>query len=113
MSRKLYDLAVKTGQWTTPSGENKGVWQNVGGVFEGTNGGQFILLARWFSPAGVPDFSGKGGGDSVILSCFEPRQDGQRPQPQAQPQPQQKPAARSVARSAPQPVAAQDEDVPF
>lgn len=110
MSRKLYDLAVKTGQYTTPSGETKAVWQNVGSVFEGNSGGQFILLARWFNPAGVPDLSGKGG-DSVILSCFEPRQDGQRPQPQ-QAQPQQKPAARSTPR-APQPVAEVDEDVPF
>ena len=111
MSRKLYDLAVKTGQYTTPSGESKAVWQNVGSVFEGNNGGQFILLARWFNPAGVPDLSGKGG-DSVILSCFEPRQDGQRPQPQ-QAKPQQKPAPRAAARPAPQPVAADDEDVPF
>lgn len=84
MARKLFDLAVKTGEYTTQSGETKARWQNVGSVFEGNEGGQFILLSRWFNPAGVPDLSGKGG-DSVLLSCFEPRQDGQQQAPAQQP----------------------------
>ena len=83
-SRKVYDLAVKTGEYTTQAGEKKGRYQNVGSVFEGDDGRQFIMLARWFNPAGVVDLSGKGG-DSVILGMFEPREQQQQ---QAAPQPQ-------------------------
>ena len=93
MARKLFDLAVKTGEYTTQSGETKARWQNVGSVFEGNEGGQFILLSKWFNPAGVPDLSGKGG-DSIILSCFEPRQDAAPQQQPAQPQRQAAPAKR-------------------
>ncbi len=89
MANKLFDLAVKVSEYQTPSGETKARWQNIGSVFEGKDGGQFILLAKWFNPAGVPDFSGKGG-DSIIVSCFEPRQD-------AAPQQQAAPAARQAA----------------
>ena len=84
MARKLFDLAVKVSEYTTPTGEVKARWQNVGSVFEGNEGGQFILLSRWFNPAGVPDLSGKGG-DSILMSCFEPRQDGQQQAPAPQP----------------------------
>ena len=127
MAQKLYDIAVKTGEYQTPSGETKARWQNVGSVFQGQDGGQFILLSRWFNPAGVPDLSGKGG-DSVIMSCFEPRQDGQQqaPAPQpvaatrkpAAPVQQRKPAPASqypenprTARTAP--AQADDEGIPF
>lgn len=73
MAKKLYDLAVKTSQYQDrATGQTKGRWQNVGAVMQGDDGSQFIMLARWFSPAGVPDLSGKGG-ESVLLSCFEPR----------------------------------------
>ena len=98
MARKLFDLAVKVSEYTTPTGEVKARWQNVGSVFEGNEGGQFILLSKWFNPAGVPDLSGKGG-DSILMSCFEPRQDGQQqapaPQPAAAPR---KPAAPAQQR---------------
>ena len=76
-SRKVYDLAVKTGEYQTQAGEKKGRYQNVGSVFEGDDGRQFIMLARWFNPAGVVDLSGKGG-DSVILGMFEPREQQQQ-----------------------------------
>lgn len=71
--RKYKDLCVKTGEYTTASGEKKGRWQNVGSIMQDENGAQFIMLARWFNPAGVPDLSGKGG-DSVLLSMFDPKQ---------------------------------------
>ena len=82
-SRKVYDLAVKTGEYQTQSGEKKGRYQNVGSVFEGDDGRQFIMLARWFNPAGVVDLSGKGS-DSVILGMFEPREQQQQSAPQQQ-----------------------------
>ena len=127
MAQKLYDIAVKTGEYQTSSGETKARWQNVGSVFQGQDGGQFILLSRWFNPAGVPDLSGKGG-DSVIMSCFEPRQDGQQQAPAPQPvAATRKPAAPSqpsrgagVAKypenprtGKPAPAVADEEGIPF
>lgn len=100
-SRKIYDLAVKTGEYQTQSGDKKGRYQNVGSVFEGDDGRQFVMLAKWFNPAGVPDLSGRGG-DSVILGMFEPREQ----QQQAAPAPQQRQQARPT-------FASFDDNVPF
>ena len=108
-SRKVFDLAVKTGEYQTQAGEKKGRYQNVGSVFEGDDGRQFIMLARWFNPAGVVDLSGKGG-DSVILGMFEPRDQQQQAAPQ-----------RSTTQAAPQQQRQQprqqntvwDDDAPF
>ena len=84
-SRKLYDLAVKTGEYTDSQGQQKGRWQNVGAVMSSDNGGQFVMLAKWFNPAGIVDSK---GGESILLSCFEPNSAaGQAPRPAAAPAP--------------------------
>lgn len=91
-TRKTHDLAVKVGEYTNAQGEKKNRYQNVGAVMQGDNG-QFIMLAKWFNPAGVVDAR---GGESILLSMFEPRQEGQQPSGQQRPQaaqvPQQRPA---------------------
>lgn len=99
MAHKLYDLAVKTGEYTNSQGETKGRYENVGSVMQSDNG-QFVILKRTFNPAGVPNPDSK---DSVLLSCFEPQysqQGGQQQAPmggmqqgyqQPQQQPQQQP----------------------
>lgn len=87
---KLYDIAVVTGEYTDSQGQTKKRYQNVGAVMEGKEGGQFIVLNSWFNPAGVPR---KEGSESVLLSCFAPRDDRDKPQQSA---PQQQ-------RSAPKP----------
>lgn len=94
-SRKLYDLAVKTGEYTDSQGQQKGRWQNVGAVMSSDNGGQFIMLAKWFNPAGIVDSK---GGESILLSCFEPNKAGSQAPQQAP-----LPASRAVA----------EEDIPF
>lgn len=71
MAKKLYDLAVKTGEYKTNSGETKGRWQNVGAVMSNDEGGKFIMLDRTFNPAGVPNPDGRS---TVLLSMFEPRE---------------------------------------
>ena len=71
-AHKLYDLAVKVSEYQDQQGNKKGRWQNVGAVMQGDDGGKFIMLAKWFNPAGVPDFSGRGG-ESLLLSMFEPK----------------------------------------
>lgn len=68
--RKIYDLAVKTGEYTNQYGETKGRWTNVGRVMQDDNGGKFILLNRTFNPAGVEVQPGR---DSVVLSIFAPK----------------------------------------
>ena len=99
MASKLYDLAVKTGEYRDSTGATKGRWQNVGAVMKGDDGGQFIMLAAWFNPAGVPR---KDGSESVLVSCFEPRQQGDAPAPKA---PAQTPRQNQPTSS--------DDDFPF
>ena len=79
-AKKIRDLAVKTGEYTNQQGETKGRYQNIGSLMKGDNG-EFVILNRWFNPAGIPNPDDR---DSVIVSCFKPRQEGQQqPAPQA------------------------------
>lgn len=70
MATKLYDLAVKTGEYQDGQGNKKGRWQNVGAVMENADGGRFIMLERWFNPAGVWNPENRS---NLLLSMFEPR----------------------------------------
>lgn len=116
MSKKLYDLAVKTGEYTNAQGETKGRYQNVGAVMQNDDGGKFLMIARWFNPAGVPDLSGRGG-DSVLVSMFKPSdgqggghgggQGGGKQRTQQAPAPAQRQSAQAEQRP---PV---DDDIPF
>lgn len=106
MAQKLYDLAVKTGEYQDRnSGQMKGRWENIGAVMQGNDGGKFIMLKRTFNPAGVPDLSGRGG-DSVLASMFSPKN--QQPAQQAAAPQQQAPAPEIIRQ--PQ---TQDDDIPF
>lgn len=70
---KKYDLVVATREYTDGQGNKKKAYQNIGAVMEGDNG-PYIMLERWFNPAGI------GGGDgrsSIIVSMFEPNRDRQ------------------------------------
>lgn len=93
MAKKLYDLAVKLGEYTNSQGETKGRWQNVGAVMQKDDGGKYIILERWFNPAGVPNPDARA---SLLLSMFPPKQEGQ----------QSAPASRA-------PAPAVDDDIPF
>jgi len=85
MATKLYDVTVKTGEYTNQQGETKGRYENIGTMMQGDNG-PFLILKRTFNPAGVPNPENK---DSVICSCFAP--DNQQQAPQGQPQYNQAP----------------------
>lgn len=100
-SKKIYDLAVKTGSYTNSMGETKNRWLNVGAVMQADDGGKFIMLQKTFNPAGVQD---ERGGESILLSMFEPKQRDQQPSQAAMAHEAQKPgtAASDV-----------DDDVPF
>lgn len=63
--KKVYDVVVKVGE----KSDGKAMWQNVGVVMKGDKG-PFLLLNRYFNPAGVPGNEGKA---SVLCSLFEPK----------------------------------------
>lgn len=75
MATKKYDLAVKVGNYTDSTGQEKNKYQNVGVVLEGANG-PFLLLNRYFNPAGVPCDPQR---DSIIVSMFSPRMGSESP----------------------------------
>lgn len=66
-ANKMYDLAVKVGTYTK-DGETKNRYQNVGVVIDGPHG-PYMLLNRYFNPAGVP---GENDRDSILVSMFKP-----------------------------------------
>jgi hypothetical protein len=78
VNKKVYDLAVKVSEYQDKqTGAKKARWQTIGAMMSNDEGGHFVLINRWFSPAGVQDLSGKGG-ESVLVSCFRPQEDGGR-----------------------------------
>lgn len=88
-AQKSHDLVVKTGEYQDAHGTIKGRYQNVGSLMVGEDGRPFIILERWFNPAGLPNPQNRS---SVILSLFEPNQQqapAQPPQGYQQPPPQQ------------------------
>ena len=87
MATKLFDLKVKTGEYTNNNGEKKGRYITVGRIMQGNDGKEYIMLDRTFNPAGVPDLTGKGG-DSILIGKFEPYDNngGQRSAPAAREQ---------------------------
>jgi len=105
-ARKIRDIAVKTGEYQDRNtGETKGRYQNVGALMKNDDDSVFILLARWFNPAGI-----NSERDTVLLSCFELRDQGETqsgggssaPRSNAQSGRQQQSASRQP-----------DEDIPF
>ena len=68
MTRKKYDLAVKTGSYTDRDGNEKGRYENIGAMMEGDKG-PFLMLKRTFNPAGV-----NTDRDSILVSMFEPKE---------------------------------------
>lgn len=99
-SKRIKDLAVKTGSYQDRDGKEKGRYENVGGLFKSDDGSVFVMLKRTFNPAGVPDLSGKGG-DSIVIGAFDLKD--QQPAQTQQAAPQRQPA----------PAEMDDLDVPF
>lgn len=65
-AKKIKDIAVKTGEYTDRNGNTKGRWQNVGAIMKNDDGSVFIMLQRWFNPAGI-----NSDRESILLSCFD------------------------------------------
>lgn len=108
MATKLYDLAVKVSEYQDrQTGETKGRYQNIGSVMKNDNGDVFMMLAKWFNPAGVPDFSGRNG-DSLLVSMYKPQNQQNN---QGGGQQQRQPAQQQ--RQAPAQQQQYTDDIPF
>jgi len=107
---KIRDLAVRVSEYTDAQGQPKGRYENVGSMMKGEDGGIFLIFKRTFNPAGVPNPEGR---DSLMISCFELRdqQQGQHNQQQRQAPPQQN-QPQSVA-GGPGPENDFEDDIPF
>jgi hypothetical protein len=95
---KKFDLVVKVGEYTDNQGQTKGRFKNVGVMMEGDKG-PYILLDRTFNPAGV---GGNDGRESIIVSLYEPKDNGGQQAHSAAKANAYQPAARDL-----------DDDVPF
>lgn len=98
---KKYDMAVKTGTYTTQAGE-KNRYENVGEVHSSERGG-FYARVNPFRMMGVAMAAIARGDDSMMISLFEPNQQGQQGQ-------QGKAAATAQSNSTP---ADFEDDIPF
>ena len=78
MSKK-YDVVAVVGEYTDKQGQQKKRYLNVGAVMSNDNG-HYLLLNKTFNPAGLAE----QGRESIILSLFEPRQQGQQAPQQSQ-----------------------------
>ena len=77
--RKIYDLAIKTREYTDRNGNNKANWENVGAVMENDKGARFMFIKKTFNPAGVPVLgNSRADSDSVLVAMFEPRDNNNR-----------------------------------
>lgn len=83
MAKRKYDLAVKTGSYTDNQGNKKNRYTNIGVVMQGDDGGHYALLDPMINLAAVPREPGK---DRVMVSMFEPRDEGQQAAPRQQQQ---------------------------
>lgn len=95
MTRKTHDLCVKTGTYES-NGETKGRWMNVGALMEDNEGRPFLMLNACFNPAGIQREEGR---ESILISCFEPQQDGQQ---RGEPEPRQQPRTHGQRPGGPQ-----------
>lgn len=72
MAKKVKDIVIKTGEYADRNtGEIKARWQAVGALMKNDDGSIFILLEKWFNPAGVPSDRG-----TVLLNCFDAQSNG-------------------------------------
>lgn len=69
MSKKKYSICAVIGSYTDSDGQEKKRYQTVGAILENDNG-PFIVMNKWFNPAGLASPSE----ESVFLSLFAPKE---------------------------------------
>lgn len=99
-AQKIYDAAVATSEYQARDGSTKKNWVNVGAVLQFDDGGQCLILEKWFNPAGC------AGDRGVRINFFTPKaREGQGGFTPAAPQ--------ASASKAPAAGVSFDDDVPF
>lgn len=113
-AKKIRDLAVKVSEYQDSQGQTKGRYENIGSMMKGEDGGVFLILKRTFNPAGVINPDNR---DSVMVGCFELRDDQQGQQQsrqrQAPHQGQSSGQQSEPASKFPEPVDDFDDDIIF
>jgi hypothetical protein len=103
-AQKIYDAAVATSEYQARDGSTKKNWVNVGAVLQFEDGGQCLILEKWFNPAGCP------GDRGVRINFFKPKErDGQGSFTPATSAPVASVSAAAAASSA----VPYDDDIPF
>lgn len=69
MAHKTHDLVVTVREYQDRDGTTKRETKNIGALME-SDKGPFILLDRWFNPAGIPNPENRA---NLMVSCYEPR----------------------------------------
>lgn len=113
-TRKVFDLAVATGSYTDAAGATKHRYQNVGAVMQGDDGRQFMLVERWFNPAGVPYDAARG--NSILVGMFEPKGREERKAPVSEAPRRQSPFSEGGSKpgnEGPRTQAEFEDDIPF
>lgn len=110
--RRTKDVCVVVGEYQNAQGETKKRFENVGVVLTGDDGNSFILLDRWFNPAGVPQ-SGRGDPAKVALALFEPTEPGQQRRATTATQPLAAVPGTPVSTTARGGSSGLDDDIPF
>ena len=106
-SKKVKDVAVKTGSYTDRDGKTKNRYENIGGMFKSDDGSFYLMIKRTFNPAGIDVDPGR---DSIIVSLFDLKDDQAAPPARSGAGYQQSPSAPPARQ---QQQAAQDDDIPF
>jgi hypothetical protein len=107
-SQVIYDLSAKVGTYIK-DGVEKPRWAPVGKIMRNDEGKFFMLMNKYFNPAGVPDAENR---DSILVSMFK---SGGGDDDQAAPPPRQDAHNRAKANGyAPQPKDDfVEDDIPF
>lgn len=83
MAKKLYDLAIKVGEYEKDGG-TKGRYKNIGAVMEGSDGkGMYMLLDSTCISMQLFALVNKDRRDSVIVSMFDGSKEGSAPKAKA------------------------------
>lgn len=71
MANKLYDVAIKTGEYTNNQGQKKSRYENVGVIMQGEHG-PYLVLKDYI------DYNRFSKDGRIIMTIFEPKDNQQQ-----------------------------------
>lgn len=76
MAKLVKDALVKVGSYTDREGNEKSHLRNIGGLFEGDDGGQYLLIDPFVNLGAIQRPQGR---DKVMVHLYDPRPKEDRP----------------------------------